>query len=66
MIDLGKREFEKIEIKSDSSIKDVIEVMDYDKTREIYIYSFENNGLLYTFYCMEKEGRFAFWKCEAA
>ncbi|MCI8669805.1 MAG: hypothetical protein HFI34_09860 [Lachnospiraceae bacterium] len=64
LVDSGNREFEKIEMKSDSSFRDVIEVTDYDKTREIYIYSFENNGLLYTFYCTEKEGRFVFWKCE--
>lgn len=66
LVDSGGREFERIEIKSDSSFKDVIEVTDYDKTAETYIYSFENNGLLYTFFCTEKEGRFAFWKCEGA
>lgn len=66
LVDLGNRELEKIDIRSDSEFQDVVEVTDYDRTREIYIYSFENNGLLYTFYCTEKEGRFVFWKCEAA
>ena len=66
LIDMGNRDFERIEIKSDSAYSDMVQVTDYDKTREIYIYSFEDNGLLYTFYCAEKEGRFAFWKCEAS
>lgn len=65
LIDKGSGDFEKIEMKNDSSFTDMVHVTEYDKTREIYIYTFQNNGLLYTFYCTEKNEKFFFWKCEA-
>lgn len=64
LIENGNQDFERIEINSDSAFSDVVNITDYDKTKEIYIYTFENNGLLYTFYCRHRDGEFAFWKCE--
>ncbi len=64
LIEKGDLDFERIEIESDSPFSDMVDIIDYDKTKEIYIYTFENNGLLYTFYCKNRDGKFAFWKCE--
>ena len=39
-----------VEVKSTETFRDVYEVSEYDDDRTVYIYTFELDGLLYTFY----------------
>lgn len=41
-----------------SSVDNVYNVIDYSKTQLIYIYTFEYEGVQYTFYCNDKNGGF--------
>lgn len=61
LIDLGNTELEAIEMKSDLPFSDVVNVTYYDKAKEIYIYTFKDNGLLYTFYSTNRNGDFSFY-----
>lgn len=61
LIDMGITELEPIEMKSDLPFSDVVNVTYYDKAKEIYIYTFKDNGLLYTFYSTNRNGDFSFY-----
>lgn len=66
LADKGLTKFDRIEIKSNSTFSDVIEATSLGKTQEIYIYTFENNGLNYTFYSKDKNSTFDFYLIEKA
>ena len=43
------------------SLDDVITVDSFDKSYEVYLYSFEKGGLRYDFVTMDPDGGFAFY-----
>jgi hypothetical protein len=47
----GGADFEPVSMELLQSFEDAYEVSAYDENREVYIYVFENDGFVYTFYC---------------
>lgn len=43
---------------------DVTEVYDFDKAYQAYIYVYEKEGIVYTFFCRDKNGEFGFYRME--
>lgn len=43
---------------------DVTEVRDFDKDYQAYIYVYEKEGIVYTFFCQDKNGGFDFYRME--
>lgn len=43
---------------------DVTEVYDFDKAYQAYIYVYEKEGIVYTFFCRDKNGGFDFYRME--
>lgn len=43
---------------------DVMEVSGFDRDYQAYIYVYENEGVLYTFFCRDKESGFDFYRIE--
>lgn len=62
LCDMGSDTFERIEITSSNLFDDVIDVSGYDKSASAYIYTFRYEGLMYTFFCNEKDGNFAMYQ----
>ncbi len=58
--------YEKVEITAGtgSGYDDYIMVEDYDRSYIVYMYSFQKDGLVYTFICDDREGGFAFYSIE--
>ncbi len=55
----GKADFESKKIFSD-----VTEVRDFDKSYQAYIYVYDKEGILYTFFCKDKDAGFDFYRME--
>ena len=62
----NKREsnFEDIEINTEEIYSDVITVNDYESDYYVYLYSFIDNGIQYTFFCADQYGNFDFYLME--
>lgn len=60
----GKKPYETAVLETEKVFEDVIQVHSYDMDYLIYLYSIEQNGLLYTFYCRDKLGKFDFYSIE--
>ena len=45
---------------------DVVQIEDYEKDYMLYLYTYEYEGLLYTFYCKSRYGEFAMYSIERA
>jgi hypothetical protein len=48
---LSKGQIEPVDMELQRNFEDAYTVSAYDENRQIYIYVFENDGLVYTFYC---------------
>lgn len=60
-------EMEPIPIDQENTLEDVVTVSGYDKNREMYLYTFERDGLLYTFYTLgEGAAEFVMYAIEKA
>lgn len=55
-----------VSMETQAAFDDVIEVLSYDTDYMIYLYSYEDKGLYYTFFCKDKMGEFDFYKIEKA
>ena len=44
---------------------DVTEVSEFDGDYQAYIYVYENEGIVYTFFCKDKDAGFDFYRMEA-
>ncbi len=51
--------------RSDTVFDDVTEVSDFDRDYEAYIYVYEKDGTVYTFFCKDKGAGFDFYRMEA-
>ena len=45
---------------------DYYQVTDYDGDQEVYLYSFEKSGLIYTFVSQEQQGTFSYYSITEA
>ena len=45
---------------------DYYQVTDYDGDQEVYLYSFEKSGLIYTFVSHEQQGTFSYYSITEA
>ena len=50
-----------IEMEAETIYTDYYRVSDYDKDYYLYLYTFQKDGLLYTFICKDKDAGFAFY-----
>lgn len=60
----GESAFGKVDMKMTSSFDNVYDVSQYDQNYEIYIYSYEMDGLIYTFYCKDGISDFLMYSVE--
>ena len=60
----GKGRFADIEMETTSSLRDVVTVNSYDLDYELYIYTYEMDGLTYTFYCDSSTSSFSMYAIE--
>lgn len=51
-------------LQAEAVFDDVVEVLSYDMDYVLYLYSYEKEGLLYTFFCKDKLGEFDFYSIE--
>lgn len=51
----------KLELKESQMFDDVIEILDFQKDYPAYIYVYEKENILYTFFCKDKDSGFAFY-----
>lgn len=59
--------FEKVDMQTDSSFEEVVNVTGYDQNYPVYIHSFKREGMVYTFYTDEENGeRFDFYSISLA
>lgn len=59
--------FEKVDMQTDSSFEEAVNVTGYDQNYPVYIHSFEREGMVYTFYTNEENGdRFDFYSISLA
>lgn len=56
--------FGAVDMQTESSFDDVVTVLGYDTKYLIYLYSLEEDGLLYTFFCKDKMGEFDYYRIE--
>lgn len=47
-----------LQLQTESGVENVYSVKNYNKTQRIYIYTFEYEGIQYTFYCSDKDSGF--------
>lgn len=60
----GKQLYETTVLETEKVFEDVMQVRSYDMDHLTYLYSIEQDGLLYTFYCRDKLGKFDFYSIE--
>lgn len=53
-----------VEMDSSKEFSDVITVSDYDPDYLVYLYTYSADGVSYTFFCNEKDGKFAMYLIE--
>lgn len=58
--------FSEIDVEQEQILNNAYKIQNYDKTKQVYIYTFESEDLLYTFYCNDQEGRFFMFSIEQA
>ncbi len=57
--------YKKSEYRETQVYDDVSEVREFDKAYQVYIYMYENDGIVYTFFCKDKDAGFDFYRMEA-
>jgi len=62
----GESAFGAVDMEMTYSFDSVYDVSEYDQNYEIYIYSYEMDGLIYTFYCSDSTSGFLMYSIEAA
>lgn len=60
-------EMEPVSIDRENTLEDVVTVSDYDRDSQMYLYTFEKDGLLYTFYTLgERSAEFVMYAIQKA
>lgn len=60
-------EMEPVDIDGEHTLEDVVTVSGYDRDRQVYLYTFEKDGLLYTFYTLDgRSAEFVMYAVERA
>lgn len=54
------------ELLIDQVFRDAVEVLEYNRGYDLYLYAFEHEGLVYSFYCTREEDRFFMYSVEYA
>lgn len=65
LIEMGNTDLEKVTMETENEFDDVITVTSYDEDYTLYLYSFSDGDIEYTFFCHDNSGKFDFYMLEA-
>lgn len=60
----GEELYGSVSMTTEKMFDDVLEITGYDSQQILYLYSFEKEGLFYTFFCKDRYGSFDFYMIE--
>lgn len=64
LVERGYTDFDKVSMETSQEYDNVYQVNSFDKEASIYLYTYKSNGFLYTFYCRDRDGKFAMYLIE--